>query len=56
MVSVPRTAMAQKATRREAVVGGRSGLMSFDCAKTGRIEKFVVDCSTRPGKFRPEFV
>jgi hypothetical protein len=49
-------AMAQKATRREAIVGGRSGLTSFDCAKTGRIEKFAVDCSTRLGTFRPEFV
>jgi len=47
-------AIAQKATRRE-VIGLRSGLTSFDCAKTGRIEKFAVDCSTRPVGFRPEF-
>ena len=33
----------------------RGGLTSSDCAKTGRIEKLAVDCSTRPGSFRPEF-
>ena len=56
-VRVPKTiAMTHAAVRRDARDGLRGELVSFDCAKTGRIEKFAVDCSTRTGSFRPEFV